>query len=231
MLGCLSTSLFAQDESLKPVQGDLGVTVGINGLSNVGFNFGIGHSGTILFHYYLSNTWSLRGQLNISTQSSSQSYSDSTSIGRPANLSITGSSSSWSIGLGIQHSFEATKRLDPYLALEVYLGTGKSGKSDSSATATTGAAYSYDATIDPGSTFTFGAGLVFGFNYFITNHIAVGGEFLAGLAINNMGDGTRTVTETGFPTTTSTTHGVNNTSFGPNGSALVTFSYYFPAKW
>lgn len=233
MLGCLTTtSLLAQDAtSLKPVQGDLGVTVGINGLSNVGFNFGIGHSGTILFHYYLSNTWSLRGQLNITTQSTTQSYSDTT-----GSYSNSNKSSAWSVGLGIQHSFAATSRLDPYLAAEVFLGSARSAKTDSSFTgAGTAAGFAHDFASTPGSTFTFGAGLVFGFNYFITNHIAIGGEFLAGFSINNLGDGTRTtsVTEPVVGTTTATTtiHGNNNTSFGPNGSALVTFSYYFPAKW
>lgn len=245
MFGCLSTSLFAQtDESLKPVQGDLGVTLGINGLGTTNFNFNVGHTGTLLFRYYLSDDWALRAQLSITSSSTSQSYTDS--VGPYGNGSYSNSNKygGFNVGLGIQHSFQATKRLDPYLGVEVFIGSNTtttdsdgfvSGKIDNTFTgAGTQAGESFTHMVTPGSTFTFGAGLVFGFNYFITNHIAVGGEFYAGFSINSIGDGTitNTVTDAGVTTTTTTAiHGSSNTTFSPNGSGQITFSYFFPAKW
>jgi hypothetical protein len=246
MFGCLATSVFAQDDnaSIKPVSGDLGVTLGINGLATTGFNFNVGHTGTLLFRYYLSDAWALRAQLSITSSSSSQSYTDS--VGPDGNGSYSNSNKygGFNVGVGIQHSFAATKRLDPYLGVEVFLGSNTSttdsdgfvsGKIDNTFTgAGTQVGTSSTHMVTPGSTFTFGAGLVFGFNYFITNHIAVGGEFYAGFAINSIGDGTVTNTSSnaaGTTTVTSTTHGYSNTTFSPNGSGQITFSYFFPAKW
>ncbi len=247
MFGCLTTSLFAQTDNMKPVQGDIGFTVGFTGIAPFAYqsvNSWPAPSGVLLIHYYLTDQWSLRGQLNISTASNSSSFSDSISpygTKEAGNWTTSSKSSSWNVGLGIQRSFAATKHLEPYLALDIFLGSGKALDTTDTWAGTgfwSGNTLSY--TTSPGSMFTFGAGIVAGFNYFFSDHVAIGGEFSFGYSGTSVDNGTWTEVE-GYPaspgvaayteTQTGVYPGVSYHNFGPNVSGTITLSIFFPAKW
>src|SRR5450432_2104892 len=78
-----SAFLFAQktqvkdaDLSLKPVEGDMGITVGFQGLSVVNFTSNFSNGSTVLFRYYLRNDLALRTRINLTLNSSTNNQTD-----------------------------------------------------------------------------------------------------------------------------------------------------------
>ena len=111
-----SVSAFAQD--WKPMSGEMGMTFGATGLSSIGVTNSNNPTGTLMFRDYISDDMAVRIGLNFSN-SSSTSYS----LGLGSKTTSTTKSTGLGLSVGMQHNFTGTDRLEPYMAIDLGIGT------------------------------------------------------------------------------------------------------------
>ena len=224
-----TVNIFAQD--MKPHDGEMGFTFGVNGLSSIGVTADLNLTQTLLFRYYLSDNMAARVGLNFSNANST-TYDLTQGFKTTTNLKSSG----LGLNLGVQHNFMGTDRLEPYMAVDLGIGTGGSSsnvlseEADSVGNPIT-PANSSETDVQDGSTFSFGITPSMGFNYFLNKWFSVGAEFGWGIWSSSTGDGTTTVTTIlngGTPTiNTSTSLGGKSMGIGTSGSGLITVSVFF----
>ena len=219
-----ASAAFAQ----KPVQGDMGFTFGINGLSTVNVTTNVGNMSTLLFRYYLQDDLALRGGLNVTLTNTKFDLISDTSGNEEHDIT---KGHSVNLNVGVQKNFaQSMKRIEPYITGELTFGIGKLGIMEN--TSDLGPDFTIKTEVNPGNTTSFGLISNVGFNYFFTDHLAFGAEFGYGLQFSSTGDGTNTTTisQTGQPTQVTTTSTASTKSFslsGTGGVGLITFSVFF----
>ncbi|TSA50636.1 MAG: hypothetical protein D4R43_01960 [Sphingobacteriales bacterium] len=215
----MSFSAFAQ----KPVKGDMGFTMGFNGLSVLGVT-PTAATGTLLFRYYITDNLAGRAALNFSNSNFSTSLTDTGG----AIITTSTKSSSWAVSLGIQKSCGTIKNIEPFCGADIYVGGGMSNKTDNKTLLKSGDFFEEVTT--PGSTFSFGVTPFVGFNWFFTDHFSLGAEFGWGVGMSNTKAGS-TVSTTHFGSTdtviTTPSASAKGMSIGTNSSGLITFSVFF----
>ncbi len=215
-----SLSAFAQ----KPAQGDMGFTFGLNGLANIGVNAGVIPTGTLLFRYYFSDNMAGRLGVNFGMGSTTvEDNSDTADLVKTVTKSNT-----WALNIGLQKSMGDNEKLEPYAAVDLWVGGGKSGDIDETHTLSGGAIS--ETHTEPGGSFSFGLTPIIGVNWFVMKQMAIGAEFGWGLNIGSTGEGTVTSTFTsGGTTNTVVTKSASSSSFnlGGHASGLITASFFF----
>jgi len=217
----MTLNAFAQ----KPVKGDMGMTFGFNGLSTLGVTTTT-PTGTLLFKYYITDNLAARASLNFTSSSFSTDLIDTGAT----HYETSTKSSSWGIAIGAQKSCGTIKRIEPYIGLDLYVGSGVNGKIDDMTTDSSGN-FSIHTVTTPGATFSWGVTPVVGFNWFFDDHFALGAEFGWGIGMSSTKSG-ETVETIHFGTNPDTVIKTNSTSsksssIGGNASGLITFSVFF----
>ncbi len=212
----------------KPVAGDMSFTLGLTGLSDVTVTSNFGDMGTLLYRYYITDEWAARARLDllISNNKSDFTAADTSGFGEH---DIT-KSNMVNLHLGIQRNFGTSlKRLEPYMAAEIVFGTGKLNITDN--TTDFDMSNSVEIKNEPGSTTNIGLVVDAGFNYFFTDHFAVGAEFGYGIQHSSTGEGlVTTTTTTGNVSTVTTSKSGTSSSFnlgGTGGTGLIMLTAAF----
>jgi hypothetical protein len=171
-------------------------------------------SNELLFRYYVTPKIALRGTLGVQTQNDKfntkkdttyafQSVTKPTQTGIDVALSSTSDSSIKSSGFsfspGIEYHLGSSPKLDPYVGAQIgfgYVGaTTAIYKEATTANFKGGNGFSpkviYDYKVDrtsvtPGG-IQFALNLLGGFNYFFSDHIAIGAEYSIGLNNSKLG--------------------------------------------
>ncbi len=195
LIAIVSVNLPSQAQQ-RPGTGDKSVTLGINGLQNLGFNANVSRTGSLLYRHYIADDLAIRASANYTLNTTTNSLNDTLS----GIKQTTGKrESAFGIAGGIQKSLGDRPRLEPYIGADVILGFNN--QRNRTRTEVTNAAKTpgndqngdYQQTVNYTATpFALGIAPMFGFNYFITDGIAIGAEFSYGL---NMAFGSRGSTE------------------------------------
>lgn len=180
-----STSIFAQEETLKPQEGDWGLSINISGIINdIRLENDKDANGNYMVfgRKYLKDDMALRVGLNINSERNKRTVEDSITLGSGNRALQTIDSSKtrfdFSVLVGVEKHLAGTKRLDPYFASELMIGRIGNTKSDATTTIkdVTGTDKT-DFTRQEDGGLTFGLGLIAGFNYFIAPKFSLGAEF------------------------------------------------------
>lgn len=232
----ISLSLFAQPDSLKPVQNQVGFGLNVSGLiKNIGLStFKDANKNDALWaKYYLSNKNVLRFGLGIF--SISNEYKTSDSVGTAlVETDSTYKRNDIGFTLGYERHFSNLKRLDPYLGAELALGFVGRTKihSEIKTTDAIGISTNQDIIQEDGGT-NLGVHLLVGFNYFIAKQLAVGAEYKFGYDLQSLGgDYSESIIDTpasGSSTSTfvQKTAKQKNSGLSTSSNAAITLSYYF----
>ncbi|MEY2828366.1 MAG: hypothetical protein RIQ33_224 [Bacteroidota bacterium] len=223
---CLLASA-AVSMAQMPKKGDHSFTFGTSGINIISPSTNNHPTGTLLFRHYIKDDMAVRLGVNYGSLSSKTSQAGY--IGD--SITSSSSSSNFNISLGFQKNFKGTAKLEPYIGADLFVGMGNSKAKSTIVDAGLGST----ATIDTknGATNSFGFIPCVGFNYYITNWLAVGAEFGWGFVSNSTAAGTNTTT---VVTSTSTTTMVANSpkssssGFGTIGSGLITVTVAFNHK-
>lgn len=185
----------------------------------------------MLFRDYLSDNMVARVGLNLINTSTTVN-----SLSQGVKTTTTDKTSGFALNVGMQHNFTGTDRLEPYMAIDLGIGTGgsssnvRSEAADSVGNPTT-PENSVVTDTKNGGTFAFGLTPSMGFNYFLNQWISVGAEFGYGLWSTSTGDGTTTVTTVtngGTPSvTTSTSLGGKSMTLGGSSTGSFNLSIFF----
>lgn len=201
------------------------------GANNLELNF-IPLSGTpikltyIRYRRFLTATTAVRVGVGLSISSTSvDSIFTTTSGGKVISKSKT-SKTGWNIKPGIEKHFAGTNRLSPYFGAELDLA-GQSSKDVTPVGLTT-----TDAVIivtsrnkAKGGFFRVGAGVLAGFDCYITKHLYLGSEFGFGLQLVKYSD-LRTEVSTGGPAIVDVNQG-SEFNLGPNFNSSIRLGWIF----
>ncbi len=203
----LIASVTVAQAQLKPAKGDLGLGFNLQGLSNLSLNnfskddFGVPQ---VLVRYYLSPKYSLRAQVGFSMQNGESvyrnSFVDSLSASRAtlkdSTIKTSHSSMNFSFSPGIEYHLKSNAaRLDPYVGAVIpFSFSGESvTEVDERITfydfASEKTIFDKDVTSttnEPGAILV-GLNLLAGFNFFISDNIAVGAEYSLGFGMTSVG--------------------------------------------
>lgn len=203
----LIASVTIAQAQLKPAKGDLGLGFKLKGLSDLSLtnfsedDFDIPQ---VLLRYYLSPKYSLRGQIGFSMQNGETVYRnslvDSLSASRAtlkdSTIKTSLSSMNFTFSPGIEyHLKSAAKRLDPYFGAVIpFSFAGESvTEVDERITyydfASERTIFDKDVTTtttEPGA-INVGLNLLAGFNFFISDNIAIGAEYTLGFGMTSIG--------------------------------------------
>src|SRR6185295_8553630 len=183
LLCMITVAAFAQ----KPTASDMAFTFGLNGLSQIGVSSDFGGMGTLLFRYYLSDNMALRARLDLLISSDKFDQTDTSQVEEHDKTS----SHMVTLHLGVQKNMGTDlKRIEPYIAPELVFALGKLNITDN--TSITDENNSTQIKTEPGGTMSIGLVLNVGFNYWFTDHLALGAEFGYGLQVSHTGDATVT---------------------------------------
>lgn len=256
---------FAQDDEMenpfatnKPKEGYFGICYNISGLiGDIAFQKATDalNNPFLLGRYYFKKDLVFRLGFGVNSNNSSSTFSatgDLTSLGAGSVTGLsqgtyTATTSSKNLNVllapGAEMHFNGNKRLDPYVGAVINILLA--GKTDSSTSdewiSTAAGEYSETQSVSnvvPGG-LGFGVNLIGGFNFFVSQHIAIGGE--CGWGFNRLSTGgdvdvTSTFGVSGTlasatiaTTTTTTTFEQRNSSggFSVNGTAAVKVSIFF----
>ncbi|MBW8050280.1 MAG: outer membrane beta-barrel protein [Cytophagales bacterium] len=196
VLAFAMTFAFAQDDdSRKPVAGDMGFAFGVNSPFVTSSIFTtVGNAGTVVFKYVVADGIVARVGIIISNSNSTieNEFLDSTGISGNGIFSInTTKTNSWTISVGGEYHLEGTSKLDPYAAADLYYG-GLGGSTivrqevkEATGVLQTGAVngdFKETKTTKVGKGSVLGLQGAVGVNYFIAKNFAIGAEFNYGLA-------------------------------------------------
>ncbi len=231
-LVCLAGVTYAQ----KPVAGDVTGEVQLNFMT--GFDYIKVLSPDFKARYFLQDDMALRLNLGVTTNSTSKDYaedptSDTTDIG-----TFESSSSSFTIGVGIEKHFAGTERLSPYVGAAIGFTTGSSSSTETNVFYNDQIQvpdYQYvqgrSSEIDGPSSTKFSIGILAGADYYFVNHIYLGIEAGLGFSTTSSGDTEAVTTQAtpGLPTvtTTSVTPGGSNSGIGHNVNGGLRLGFVF----
>jgi len=223
-------------ESIKPLKNYMGATFNLTGLvDNIGLRSidDINGNESVMLRYYVKDDLVMR--IGFGLNSSSKKFSSVDSLGSALQeYDSTYTQSDFYISPGIEHHMGASKRLDPYIGGRMAFGILGKRKSSSETvfTDTTGTGTrTLDSEMDGG--FSFGLHAILGFNYFFTNQLAIGAEYVWGFnSITTGGDFSTVEIDTpisGSSTTTRTTGSARerDAGFVMSSTAGITLSYFF----
>jgi hypothetical protein len=203
----LIASVTIAQAQLKPAKGDLGLGFKIQGLSDLSLsNFSADDFGLpqVLVRYYLSPKYSLRGQIGFSMANGESVYrnnfvdsiSSSRATLKDSTIKTSRSSMNISFSPGIEYHLKSSAaRLDPYIGAVIpFSFVGESvTEVDERITfydfASEKTIFDKDVvttTTEPGSILV-GLNLLGGFNFFISDNIAVGAEYSLGFGMTSVG--------------------------------------------
>ncbi|MCO6498785.1 MAG: outer membrane beta-barrel protein [Vicingus serpentipes] len=181
-----STILFAQQpDTLKPVKGDIGLSLGISGLiNNVAVqSLGDPKGNFMLFgRYYIKNDMALRLGLALDYDNQNFFSEDSVNIasGNRAlqKIDSTVSQLTYTINIGLEKHLGSSKRLDPYILGDLLIGRVGSVNTDfnTEITDVTGTYKEQVISREDGGHY-FGLGIGAGFNFFFSKKLSLGVEF------------------------------------------------------
>ncbi len=236
LLGTAFFTVTAQEESLKPVEGDFGIMLNVNGLidnlrlSNVTSPI---NTSLITGKYYLSAEKAIRIDFGPSISSIKTMTEDSVGASL-VGIDSTTSKSSLYLAVGIEKHFKGTKRLDPYIAGQVAIGfIGKTKRDIKQREETTAGTERTTVTYQQDGGFAIGLVGTAGFNYFLAKNFAFGAEYSLGYNYLKQGGNYSEVTQV-TPLSGGSTSDVekgklqtNSNTFNVDGTARIVLSYYF----
>jgi len=208
---CLAFTANAQPE--KPAAGAKGLGFKLTGINDIMTKHwasgptGVLSSNNMLFgRYYLSDNMALRIGFGINSVSWKSTYDEPDADSSASNTNSIKSETTkkqfgFSIAPGIEYHFATETRVDPYVGGEIMIGMlGKSTTTTDSTnnnTATGGTTHTSKVEKTMGGGMMFGVGAVVGFNYFLSDHFALGAEYTWGfMSQSNGGDVEETTSAT-----------------------------------
>jgi hypothetical protein len=231
-----STLRAQEEETFKPVEGDWGILLNINGLiDNINLSNTTSPINTTVItgKYYLSDTKVLRVDFGPSIRSFKESKEDS--IGNSLRgIDSTYKKSSFYLAVGMEKHFTGTKRLDPYIAGQIGLGfIGKTKREQEIREVSSIGTDLTTITYEKDGGFAIGLTATAGFNYFVAKNFALGAEYSFGYNFQKEG-GNFSLVEQVNPISGSPSSDVqkgksqvNTNSFVAEGNARILLSYYF----
>lgn len=245
ILSLIGLAAFAQDGGInkegftKFNDKDWGVTFNANGLINdISLNSieGVNGNPAIQVRKFIKPNLAIRAGFGLNSFNYNSNVVDSVSNAKVTNDS-TYKRTDFFIQPAVEYHFSGTKRLDPFVGAGITMGIVGSQdiQVDISSVDTTGTA-SLERTYDIPGGFTFGANLIIGFNYFISEQLALGAEYQWGFVSERVGGDFSVVTiedPISGATQTSRQVGSNRTTdngFRMSSTAGITLSYFFNRK-
>lgn len=225
-----------EEETLKPVDGNWGVLLNLNGLiDNIRLSNASSPINTSLVtgKYYLSTSKVLRVDLGPSIQSKKSFREDSIGSSLRA-IDSTYKKSSLYLAVGLEKHFSGTKRLDPYIGGQIGIGLiGKTKIEEEIRTVSSAGTDRETITFEQDGGFAMGLNAIAGFNYFVAKNFALGAEYTLGYNFLKDGGNFSRVTQVN-PISGSASSDVekgksqvNTNSFVVEGNARILISYYF----
>lgn len=236
LLGTTFFTVSAQEVTLKPIEGDFGIMLNVNGLINnlrlSNINSPINTS-LITGKYYLSTEKAIRVDFGPSISSIKTMSEDSVGASL-VGIDSTTTSSSLYLAVGLEKHFKGTKRLDPYIAGQVALGfIGKTKRDIEQREVTTAGTERTTVTYQQDGGFAIGLVGTAGFNYFLAKNFALGAEYSLGYNYLKQGGNYSEITQV-TPISGGSTSDVekgklqtNSNTFNVDGTARIVLSYYF----
>jgi hypothetical protein len=184
--------------------------------------------------YFLQDDLALRIKLNVGSSSTSQDFTNSDTSSAVTTGTWETSSSSFTIGAGIEKHFAGTERLSPYIGAEIMFTSGSSDETGSNAGPDFSGNPGFDEgrvySRDNGSSSTFGVGIFGGADYYFINNVYLGVE--VGWAFSSTSNGdvkVSDVTTVGGNTTTIqfTSPGGSSSSLGVNTNSGIRLGFIF----
>ncbi|MEX2597583.1 MAG: hypothetical protein WEC59_11695 [Salibacteraceae bacterium] len=172
--------------SFKPMPGDLGVMVNVEGLiSNISMNPGRDLLNNASFFLRYTQSENITFRIGFAPQINRTNVMSTDSIGKDlVEFDSTYSQANFSVRPGVEFHLNGTKRLDPYFAIDAELGLiGKTNIGSVSQTTDTTGTSRMVRTITEAGGYALGAKLSFGMNYFVAPKLFLGMEY--GLGITN----------------------------------------------
>lgn len=210
-LAILSSIAFAQDD-MKPKKGNKGLGVFMPGItSGASANKDVFGYPALMFRYFTSDKMAIRVGFGINTWNNKWETTDSTSGNTAVTIwDSTYKKMAFSISPGIEKHMGKGAKLDPYMGLALSISIKGKSKMTSNTEVKpntgTGSTSKFDGDMKGGM--GVGVNLIAGFNYFFTQHLAVGAELMWGFNTTTDGgewNGTWTNTAGGTTTTTKMT--------------------------
>jgi len=238
-----STALMAeQPDSLKPVKGDIGLSLGVSGLiNNIVVENGQDPNGNFMLfgRYYIKNDMALRLGLALDYTKQNFFTEDSVTIISSGNrglqkLDSTVSQLTYTIKIGIEKHLGKAKRLDPYILGDLLVGRIGSTNTDAKVDITdvTGTYKEQIILREDGGHF-FGLGIGAGFNYFFSKKLSLGVEFGYGFTYTKSG-GDYSYSQVITPVSGSQIsnfesgkRGVSQTKIGVTPASSIMLSFFF----
>jgi hypothetical protein len=225
----LISTIFIASAQFKPEAGNFGLTGSIDGLQNIK----LAQQGTLGFRYFLENDLVFRLGANLGTSNSNEVTKED---GIESTLTIK-QTVARNINLGIAKRFTGTDRLDPYIGIDLIIGSSGGGS-----TLSRTEVFDADSTFDPNDKtgdyyqsevktpngFTIGIRPLVGFNYFIAPKLAIGAEFAWGFSTTTTKGSETNEEGTGITSSTVTIDSKDKSSgFGTTGATSITFTFIF----
>lgn len=223
----------------KHEKGMLSASLGVTGLlGNISLSAPLGpnNSPQVFLRYFLSDNLALRMGLAPSIRHAKVSRVDS--VGKDlVEFDSTNSRASFDIMAGIEYHFEGTKRLDPYIGIDLSFGLVGTEKFNSSLdiSDTTGTA-TMTRTITQDGGYSFGARAFIGANYYVSKHFYLGvGYGLGFTSVATGGDRQEVIQNkpvSGSETTTRILGSARNTttSLDVDGMAVIQVGFLFGGR-
>ena len=233
-----STQLFAQevDQSLKWQQKDWGTAFNVNGLIQ---NINLTAPESAINQPYLFAKQAVKSDLMLrygfGVINYNNGFNSTDSIGLAEVIADSSyKQANFFFSLGAEKHFAGTRRLDPYVGLELVLGIVGRENINTVETFrdTTGVARLNTVEEYAGGT-SFGANIILGTNYFVAERLSLGAEFMYGFTSMSTGGDFSKVTifepVAGTGTTTREIGSQRSTANGlsMNSQVSITLSYFF----
>lgn len=218
----------------KPVKNDKGFSFGLIGLNFIKVNTTPSNTGSLILKYYVKDNIAVRVGLMYG-RNDTTTNSDTTGTGM---LTATEKKhSNWAVSFGVQKAFGNIAKLESYIGADVFFG-GKNGSMDSTITIKSskygmGTVGDFNKTVITNmGGFNWGVNGVLGFNYFFSDHFALGAEFRYGgkSTYESTGKTTNTLHVGGNTKPSTVTAGpapVSIFNLGATGSGTVIVSIFF----
>lgn len=226
----------AQEETLKPQEGNWGLQLNVNGLID---NFKLTNSESsyntslITGKYFLSESKVIRIDFGPSISSVKTMTEDSVGASL-VGIDSTITNSSLYLAIGLEKHFKGSKRLDPYIVGQMSFGfIGKTKVDAEQREVTASGTDRTTITYEKDGGFAFGIVGTAGFNYFLAKNFALGAEYSLGYSYLKQGGNFSEITQV-KPISGGITSDVvkgksqtNSNTFNVDGTARIILSYYF----
>ncbi|MEO0468637.1 MAG: outer membrane beta-barrel protein [Bacteroidota bacterium] len=206
LLLVLAGTLSLASAQTKPAAGTISLGFRFTGLDNIGFNewdSDVFEVPQVMGRYYLTDRLALRGRLGIQsgnvTENFGDTYVDTLRFSFPVRVDsateLTTSSFNLSFTPGVEfHLAPQAAKLDPYVGAEIpfsFVGSTNTEFINDFRYTDLGGILIYDEDIntkrEEEGGIAVGLNLLGGFNFFLTDHIAVGAEYSIGFLFTQVG--------------------------------------------